>query len=59
MTIDLKKKAGSMQPYWSRWTLSFNRQMHCDATGMYEKSSQSTCDKQLIMNKLVFKMDVF
>ena len=35
--------------------LSFNRQVHCDSTGMYEKE----IDKQLILNELVFKMDVF
>ena len=34
--------------------------MHFDSMRMYEKEiSQSTCDKQLILNKLVFEMDFF
>ena len=35
-------------------------QMHCDAMGVNEKkSSQPTCDKQLILKKHVFEMDMF
>ena len=54
-TVDFwrTKNSCSMQPHWSQWTLSFNRQMHCDATGMYEKEIESV-DKQRMW--LFFKM---
>ncbi len=40
-SFEALKKNCSNQPHWSQWTLSFNREMHCDTTGMYEKEIES------------------